>query len=94
MATIDIKKQHHLSKDDARSKAEEIANDMKERLSLTWAWTGDSLHFEAGGVAKGTKGVVSVTESEIRVEVDLPFLLRVLKGTVESKIHEKLDLIP
>jgi hypothetical protein len=27
----------------------------------------------------------------VRVEVDLPFLLRAVKGTVESKINEKLD---
>jgi hypothetical protein len=26
----------------------------------------------------------------VRVQIDLPFLLRVLKGKVESKVNEKL----
>ena len=42
---------------------------------------------------KGTKGDVHVSEKDVRVTVDLPFMLRVMKGTIESKIHEKLDQI-
>jgi hypothetical protein len=29
----------------------------------------------------------------VRVQIDLPFLLRVLKGKVESKVNEKLDQV-
>jgi putative polyhydroxyalkanoate system protein len=56
-----------------------------------WKWEGDVIVFDApSGAAKGTKGKVSVANSEVRVEVDLPFMLRMLKGTIESKIEEKL----
>jgi hypothetical protein len=34
---------------------------------------------------------VRVDEAEVSVEIDLPFLLRMLKGKVESKVREKLD---
>lgn len=92
MATIEIRKAHNLGREAARAKAEEIANRLKEKLSLDWQWAGDSVHFEArGGLAKGAKGTIVVRAEEIEVNVDLPLLLRPMKGMVESKIREKLD---
>jgi hypothetical protein len=53
---------------------------------------GDAIKFDApSGAAKGTKGEVTVSDSEVRVTVDLPFLLRVMKGTIEEKINDKLN---
>jgi putative polyhydroxyalkanoate system protein len=92
MATIDVRRTHTLSKDEARKRAEAIATSMQQKLGIEWRWEGDRIHFEAPrGAAKGTKGTVSVSDTEVRVEIDLPFLLRVLKGKVESKVNEKLD---
>ena len=92
MATIDIKRSHSLSKDDAKKKAEELAKSMEGKLGIVWSWAGDAIKFDApSGVAKGAKGAVSVSEKEVRVEVDLPFMLRVMKGTIEDRINEKLN---
>lgn len=92
MATIDISRAHSLAKDVARSRAEELAKSMETKLGLTWKWTGDVIKFEApSGVAKGTTGDVTVTHDKVRVTVDLPFMLRVMKGTIEDKINEKLN---
>jgi putative polyhydroxyalkanoate system protein len=92
MATIDITRAHTLPKDEAKKRAEELAKGMEEKFSLVWHWDGDAIRFDAPrGSAKGTKGEVSVTEREIRVQIDLPFMLRVLKGTIEGKVNEKLD---
>lgn len=94
MATIDITRPHKLPIDTARQRAEDFAKSMESKLGLAWKWSGNTIHFEApSGAAKGTKGDVDVTEQNVRVTVDLPFLLRVMKGTIESKIHEKLDQI-
>jgi putative polyhydroxyalkanoate system protein len=91
MATIDVRRTHTLSKDEAKKRAEELARSMQQKLELDWRWDGDRIVFEAPrGTAKGTKGSVEVTASDVRVQIDLPFLMRVLKGTVESKVHEKL----
>jgi len=91
MATIDVTRAHALPKDDAKKIAEEFAKGMQERFELDWRWVGDSIHFDAPhGAAKGTKGEVNVTEKSVRVQIDLPFMLRVLKGTIESKVEEKL----
>ncbi len=94
MANIDITRAHKLPIEDAKKKAEELARSMEQKLGLTWKWAGDSIQFEApSGAAKGTKGDVQVRSDAVRVTVDLPFMLRVMKGTIESKIHEKLDQI-
>lgn len=92
MATIDITKAHKLSIDEAKAKAEDFAKSMETKLGLTWAWAGNDIKFEApSGVAKGTKGNLSVTAAAVRVTVDLPFMLRMMKGSIEDKIHEKLN---
>jgi putative polyhydroxyalkanoate system protein len=91
MATIDVSKSHTLTKEEARKRAETLAQSMKQKLDLDWRWDGDRILFDASrGPAKGTKGSVDVGDDAVRVQIDLPFLLRVMKGTVESKVNEKL----
>ncbi len=91
MATIDVYRNHSLPKDEAKKRAEDLAKSMQQKLDLDWRWDGDRIVFEAPrGAAKGTKGSVEVTESNVRVQIDLPFMMRVLKGTVEAKVNEKL----
>jgi putative polyhydroxyalkanoate system protein len=92
MSTIDITRAHALSKDEARKRAEEFAKGMQTKFDLQWHWDGDAIRFDAtSGAAKGTKGEVAVTDKAVRVQIDLPFLLRAIKGTIESKVNEKLD---
>jgi putative polyhydroxyalkanoate system protein len=91
MSTIDISRSHTLSRDEARKRAEDFARTMQTRFDLSWSWDGDRIVFEAPrGAAKGTRGSVDVSDKDVRVQIDLPFLLRMLKSTVESKVHEKL----
>jgi len=91
MATIDITQSHRLSLDDAKAKAEELAKSMETKFGLTWKWNGNAINFEApSGAAKGTKGEVAVTEKDVRVAIDLPFMLKMMKGTIEEKIKERL----
>ncbi|MBK7400443.1 MAG: polyhydroxyalkanoic acid system family protein [Myxococcales bacterium] len=92
MADISISRNHALGKDVARQKAESLATKLQDKLGIEWSWKADAIHFEAkGGVAKGAKGTVAVTDSTIKVEVGLTFALKLMKGTIESKINDKLD---
>jgi putative polyhydroxyalkanoate system protein len=91
MATIDVRRNHSLPKEEAKRRAEDLAKSMQQKLELDWRWDGDQIVFEAPrGAAKGTKGTVEVTSSQVRVQIELPFLMRVLKGTIEAKVNEKL----
>ena len=92
MATIDIRRAHALTTDEAKKKAETLARGMEDKLGIKWRWEGDRIKFDAtSGAAKGVTGVVSVDPKSVRVEIDLPFLLRAIKGTIESRVNEKLD---
>ena len=94
MATIDIKRQHTLDRDEAKRRAEALARGMEEKLGIRWRWEGERILFDApSGAAKGVTGMVSVEPGNVRVEVQLPLLLRAIKGTVESKINQKLDAV-
>ena len=92
MATIDIKRAHTLDLAEAKTRAEALAKSMEEKLGIRWNWEGDNIKFDApSGAAKGATGTVKVDASQVRVEIDLPFLLRAVKGTIEGKVTEKLD---
>ncbi len=92
MSTIDVRRAHALPKEEAKKRAEDLANSMKQKFELDWRWEGDRIAFDAPrGAAKGTRGSVDVGDKEVRVQIDLPFLLRMLKGTIESKVNDKLD---
>ena len=94
MATIDIKRAHSLPLDEAKKKAEELAKGMESKFNIVWKWDGNTIKFDApSGAAKGTKGEVAVTEKDVRVAIDLPFMLRVMKGTIEDKVNEKLNAL-
>jgi putative polyhydroxyalkanoate system protein len=91
MPTIEIRRSHVLPKDEARRRAEELASSLQEKLHLEWRWEGDRLAFESSrGPAKGTRGAVEVTSDAVTVQIDLPFLLRVMKTKVESRVEERL----
>jgi putative polyhydroxyalkanoate system protein len=92
MATIDIRRAHSFTDADVRSRAENLARTMQEKLGIRWSWQGDAIAFDVpGGAAKGASGKVSVGQHEVRVEIDLPFLLRPMKSVVEDKIKARLD---
>lgn len=94
MATIDISRKHTLDKEEARKRSEQLAKSMEEKLGIRWHWEGDKIKFDApSGAAKGATGTVHVDPAAVRVEVDLPFLLRAVKGMVEGKINDKLDTL-
>ena len=94
MATIDIRRSHTLKLEIVRQRAEELASSMKQKLDLDWHWEGDRIVFAASsGAARGTRGSVEVSEKDVRVQIDLPILLRMLKGTVQQKVDEKLNQI-
>lgn len=94
MATIDISRNHSLTLEDAKKKAEELVKGIEQKLGIQWKWDGNTIRFESpSGAAKGTKGELVVSDKNVRLAIDLPFMLRVMKGTIEEKVNEKLNAI-
>ena len=89
MSKITIKRRHGLDHKKAKSAAEKIARDLKSRFDLDYAWDGDHIAFERPGLS----GTLQVGKAELRLDVELSFLLTPLKGPIEQAIHRELDAL-
>jgi putative polyhydroxyalkanoate system protein len=92
MPAIDIKRSHSLGMDTAKERAEQLAKDLEGKLGINWRWEGNDIRFKAdSGAAKGVTGKVAVSSSDVRVEIDLPFLLKAMKRSIRGKVEDRLD---
>lgn len=89
MSAISIKRRHKLDHKKARAAAEKIARDLKKRFDLAYEWEGDHIAFERPGVS----GTLLVGKSDVRLDVELSFLLFALKGPIEQAINKELDAL-
>lgn len=87
MADIDISREHSLGLAGARAAAEKLAADLGKRFGLAGEWRGNDLEFERPGVS----GKLSVSETHVRLEVALGFMLRAMKGSIESAVHHDVE---
>jgi putative polyhydroxyalkanoate system protein len=86
MATIDISRTHTLGKEEAKNRANTILEKMKSSAGIKGTWSGDTFNIESPA-----KGTFKVSDNLVRIELDLPLMMRPLKGTIESKINSELD---
>ena len=87
MPDIDIRRAHGLGLEGARAAADRMAAHLAARFDLRTEWRGDVLHFERPGV----NGSLQVGPDHVHLSVALGFLLRAMKGTIESAIHREMD---
>jgi putative polyhydroxyalkanoate system protein len=87
MATLSISKKHHLSHKQAKLAAQKVADDLKERFDLSYAWRGDAIEFERPGLA----GEMHVGSSEVRLDCELGFMLSLLKPKLEAEINKEFE---
>ncbi len=87
MSSISIKRRHSLDHKKAKNAAEKIARDLKARFDLDYAWEGDHIAFQRPGLS----GTLHVGKTDVRLEVQLSFLLTALRGPIEQAIHRELD---
>ena len=89
MSKITIRRRHGLDHKKAKSAAEKIARDLKSRFDLEYAWDGDHIAFERPGLT----GTLQVGKTDLRLDVELSFLLSALKGPIERAIEKELDAL-
>ncbi len=86
MATIDMSRGHTLGLEEAKVRANQILDRLKGGYGIKGTWVGDK--FDITAPAKGT---FTVTANNVRLEIDLPFMLRPIKGKIEAKVTEEFD---
>ena len=87
MPTIAIKRHHKLDPKRAKAAAHKVIKDLTASYQLVCSWDGDDVSFERPGVS----GSMHVGKSEVRLDVQLSFLMTPLKGSIEQAIHKELD---
>jgi putative polyhydroxyalkanoate system protein len=87
--SISIKRRHKLAHKEAKAAAAKIARDLNKRFGLDYTWSGDNVEFERPGAS----GTLHVGKAEVRLEVELSFLLYALKGPIEQAIGKELDAL-
>lgn len=87
MPTIDIRRPHLLSIDEARAVVDKVAARMHEKFGMEGRWQDDTLLFTRSGV----KGSIAVGSDAIHVKAELGLMLSPLKGMIEQEIRRKLD---
>lgn len=87
MADIDIRRAHALGLEGARAAAERMQEKLASKFQLKGAWKGDTLHFERPGVT----GSLAIADEDVHLSVALGFLLKAMKGSIQSAVEEELD---
>ena len=89
MADISHKRSHALGLKGAHTAANKMADRLNEKFDLKGTWTGNTLNFTRPGV----NGTLAISETEMKLEVTLGFMLKMMKGPIEQSVHEQLDKV-
>ena len=89
MADIELHRVHNLGLKGARAAADRMAEHLGRKFDLKGAWQGNVLRFERPGVA----GSLSISDKDLRLSVALGFLLKAMKGSIESAVVHELDAL-
>ena len=87
MASIEILRSHSKPVKDAKKSVDRVAKHIADKFDVESRWDGNTLHFSRSGV----DGSIAVSAKQIRVSVNLSFMLMMLKGSVMKEIHRYMD---
>ena len=89
MPDIALVREHHFGLKGARAAADEMVQRLDEKFDLSGDWRGNTLSFSRPGV----NGSLTVSETDMSLEVTLGFMLKMMKGPIEKAVHEQLDRV-
>jgi putative polyhydroxyalkanoate system protein len=93
MATIEIRRSHTLSLEVLKQKVTDMSGSLDANYAVKGRWEGDEMILEGSGMSRGVKGRIKLDAASVSIEIDLPLLLRAMKGQVESSVTRKLDKV-
>jgi putative polyhydroxyalkanoate system protein len=87
MARMSIARKHHLSHKKAKEAAQKVADDLKKRFELNYAWRGNEIEFDRPGLS----GTMHIGKDEVRLDCELGMLLSLLRPKLESEIDKEFE---
>jgi putative polyhydroxyalkanoate system protein len=85
MAKLSIARKHQLSHKKAKDAAQKVADDLKARFELTYAWRGNEIEFNRPGLS----GKMHVGKDEVRLDCELGLMLSLLRPVLEAEIDKE-----
>lgn len=82
-----IHRNHNLGLEEARKRADRIAEDLRQQYSVTTQWQGDAMHVQGNGLS----GQLLVDERHIELQVKLGLALKLMEGPIRSVIEKTID---
>lgn len=85
---------HQLSKEEAREKIKNLLGDLKEKYAgqiknVEEQWTDYRNDFKLGIGPVSTNGHISVEESKVAIDLEIPLFASMFKSQIQSLIEEQ-----
>jgi len=83
---------HRLGRQEARRRLDIGISRLRPELaglvsSLDYSWEGDRLNFRASAMWQTITGAIEVLDDAVRIEIDLPWLMRLLADTITKQVR-------
>ena len=94
---MEIRRHHNMTRDAAVQLSDQILPGFIEQAgdnisNIQRQWDGNVLRFAFHTHGMNIKGTFLVTDDEIIIESELPFMARPFEGRVRSAIEQQLDI--
>ncbi len=94
MENLTISIPHQLTRDEAKRRIREQMGAVRGQVSaigsLQETWEGDKMVFSLSAMGQPISGHMTVEDHKVNVEVALPWLLRMLAGTVKQNVEQQV----
>jgi Putative polyhydroxyalkanoic acid system protein (PHA_gran_rgn) len=83
---------HRLGRMEARRRLDSGIGRLQSELSallsgLNYHWEGDTLNFVASAMWQRITGRIEVQDEVVRVEIDLPWIMQLLRDTITKRVR-------
>ena len=94
--TVNVPHQH--TRLEARARIDQGFGKVQEQIggkgvTVEQEWHGDRMDFVARAMGQKITGNLRVEDSQVSIEVDLPWMLKAMSGTVQEKLKSGTQLL-
>ena len=85
---------HRLGREEAKRRLDSGIGGLRPELGafvsgLDYSWDADTLNFNASAMWQTITGRIEVLDDTVRIEIDLPWIMRLLGDTVTKQVRER-----
>lgn len=90
MADISKTKSHSMDPEELRGRLEKLADEMTRKFGIKARWDEDTCHLSGPALKKG---MLTMSPSEVTIELTLGMMAKMLKGRIEKEIDSRMSAL-